>query len=246
MEPEHCLSSSPKRSRLEFGPWAFRLKNQLGETSSDSSDSDVISSSKLPSSTASTEPNPTARRKVASEHPSGELSKSDTSSSSFSSSTDSESEPESEEDEADDSSDDAPSGNDERMHSRTNHVPSRPSAHIPNNSALRARLASFLPSLKAANEDLERDIAAGKMMGLEVDSEEEGQGQYIEMNLGLGVLQEGEDEDGEQSSEENESSESSASSGSSGKPTKQEKNIISKLMGNKADQQKPKIEEMGS
>ncbi|KAF3483199.1 uncharacterized protein GIQ15_02523 [Arthroderma uncinatum] len=250
VDAEQCLSSSPKRSKLESGAWAFRVKNQMDETNSESNDSDAKPESKSPTSTASiTEPKPAVRQRIASRRSSPEVSEpveseseseSDSSSSSSSSSADSGSESEAEVDDA--------SSDDEQMHDQSARVPSRPSTNVPINSALRARLASFIPSLKAANEDLERDIAAGKAMGLEVDSEEEGQGQYIEMNLGLGVLQEGDDGDGdgEHSSDESESSESSDSSRSSGKPTKKEKNIIRKLMGNKADLQKPKIEEMGS
>ena len=83
---------------------------------------------------------------------------------------------------AGESSDEEKSDDDEQMDDQPSpSIPSRPFASLPNNSALRARLASFLPSLKAANEDLEREIAAGKSMTLEVDNEDEGQGRLIEM-----------------------------------------------------------------
>lgn len=83
---------------------------------------------------------------------------------------------------AGESSDEEKSDDDEQMDDPPGpSIPSRPFSSLPNNSALRARLASFLPSLKAANEDLEREIAAGKSMTLEVDNEDDGQGQLIEM-----------------------------------------------------------------
>ncbi|PYH99310.1 hypothetical protein BO71DRAFT_437431 [Aspergillus ellipticus CBS 707.79] len=85
--------------------------------------------------------------------------------------------------------------------------------HMKQNPDLMARLSSFLPQMKSANEHLEREIAAGRgrdvMLeeeegdeeGDEEGAEEEGEGegrQYIEMNLGLGVLEE---KDGEQDAE---------------------------------------------
>ncbi|EFE38272.1 conserved hypothetical protein [Trichophyton verrucosum HKI 0517] len=83
---------------------------------------------------------------------------------------------------AGESSDEEKSDDDEQMDDQPGpSIPSRQFSSLPDNSALRARLASFLPSLKAANEDLEREIAAGKSMTLEVDNEDEGQGQLIEM-----------------------------------------------------------------
>lgn len=49
-------------------------------------------------------------------------------------------------------------------------------------SDLLARLSAFVPKLKNANEDLEKEIAAGRGQDLMVDSVEEGDGKdYIEM-----------------------------------------------------------------
>ncbi|KAL6234474.1 hypothetical protein BDW75DRAFT_163939 [Aspergillus navahoensis] len=62
--------------------------------------------------------------------------------------------------------------------------------------SLLSRLSAFLPQMKSANENLEREIAAGRGKEIrlddDVDEESDGQreGQYIEMNLGLGVLEE--------------------------------------------------------
>ncbi|KAM5454738.1 hypothetical protein MaudCBS49596_002035 [Microsporum audouinii] len=220
--PDQGLCSSSKRSRLETGTWALRNESQLSESNSDHRNSGINSATK--------EPELATRSEIASKGSSPELSDSDpTSPSASSGDSDSESEYE--------SSDEEPSDDDEQMHNQTIHIPSRPSANIPNNSALRARLASFIPSLKAANENLEREIAAGKTMTLEVDNADEGKGQYIEMNLGLGVLQEGEDDH---------ISEGSESSDCAEKNTNQEKNIIDKLMGKKPVPRKPNIEEVDS
>lgn len=68
----------------------------------------------------------------------------------------------------------------------------KPRIHRVPDSDLSSRLSAFLPALKAANEDLQRDLAAGRLVSAELheDSEEateelegDGQrrGQYIEM-----------------------------------------------------------------
>ncbi|KAL4768582.1 hypothetical protein BDW60DRAFT_197147 [Aspergillus nidulans var. acristatus] len=66
---------------------------------------------------------------------------------------------------------------------------------IEQESSLLNRLSAFLPQMKSANEDLEREIAAGRAKDIRLDDVDEGSdgqrdGQYIEMNLGLGVLEE--------------------------------------------------------
>ncbi|KAF1944032.1 hypothetical protein EJ02DRAFT_114980 [Clathrospora elynae] len=53
---------------------------------------------------------------------------------------------------------------------------------------IRGFLKDFLPQLKAANEELEVQRKAGTLRGLEDADEEEG-APYIEMDLGLGVLE---------------------------------------------------------
>ncbi|EGD97666.1 hypothetical protein TESG_05068 [Trichophyton tonsurans CBS 112818] len=210
-------SPSSKESGKVSESLTLRDKGQLGGTNSVSGDSEA---------------NPTSEE--ISKCSSPELTDSEPTSSSGSS-VDSDSDSE-----AGESSDEEKSGDDEQMDDQpsSSTIPSRPFASLPNNAALRARLANFLPSLKAANEDLEREIAAGKSMTLEVENEDEGQGQLIEMNLGLGVLQEKGEESYEHSDADSESSESI--------DPKEEKNVIGKLMGKKADLQKPKIEDLGS
>ncbi|KAL2865401.1 NOPCHAP1/New4 family protein [Aspergillus lucknowensis] len=62
---------------------------------------------------------------------------------------------------------------------------------IDNPPSLLTKLSAFLPQMKSANEDLQREIAAGRMKEIQLDNEDEqGDGQYIEMKLGLGVLEE--------------------------------------------------------
>jgi hypothetical protein len=59
------------------------------------------------------------------------------------------------------------------------------SATVTGSSDLRSRIASFLPQLRKANEEL---MAAGD--NRRIDAVAEDQDQYIEMDLGLGVLKE--------------------------------------------------------
>ncbi|RAH80791.1 hypothetical protein BO86DRAFT_389989 [Aspergillus japonicus CBS 114.51] len=83
----------------------------------------------------------------------------------------------------------------------------KPNIHrIQQTPDLLSRLSAFLPQMKTANEQLERDIAAGRAKDIRLDDamdededEDEGEGEddgqadgkrYIEMNLGLGVLEE--------------------------------------------------------
>ncbi|KAF2873579.1 hypothetical protein BDV95DRAFT_605073 [Massariosphaeria phaeospora] len=55
---------------------------------------------------------------------------------------------------------------------------------------LRSFLRSFLPQLKAANAELEVQREAGTLKGREIDAaDDEDEQPYIEMNLGLGVLE---------------------------------------------------------
>jgi hypothetical protein len=64
-------------------------------------------------------------------------------------------------------------------------VPSHPRSSATSQTDLRSRLASFLPQLQQANAKLETDPDAASRQIDHVDDAEE---QYIEMNLGLGVL----------------------------------------------------------
>ncbi|KKZ62740.1 hypothetical protein EMCG_00326 [[Emmonsia] crescens] len=136
-------------------------------------------------------------------------------------------------------------------------VPHRPPHLKPsigrfNGSTLRNRLTSFLPELRAANEDLEKDIAAGNVAGVELDHSEDAEvdGEYIEMNLGLGVLEEQGDDTGSDTSPDNESAisyDEDNSTRSARKPQpkpRQNINVMNKLMGNQPEIQRPTIEEM--
>ncbi|KAI1931164.1 hypothetical protein LOZ66_001905 [Ophidiomyces ophidiicola] len=122
--------------------------------------------------------------------------------------------------------------------------------HIPA-SELSSRLSAFLPVLKAANEDLERDIVAGKLISAEIHDEGESadeetgakqpERQYIEMNLGLGVLEQNQDQVSETSSDE--ASTPIENEGGQARPEK-DTNVLDKLMGSKSKVKKPVIHEM--
>ncbi|KAJ5902082.1 hypothetical protein N7495_002610 [Penicillium taxi] len=76
-------------------------------------------------------------------------------------------------------------------------IPSVPARRKPvirkmnTNKDLMSRLSAFLPEMKNANEELEKEIAAGRGKDLVLDDADDADGkEYIEMNLGLGVLEE--------------------------------------------------------
>ncbi|RAH65706.1 uncharacterized protein BO66DRAFT_395250 [Aspergillus aculeatinus CBS 121060] len=125
----------------------------------------------------------------------------------------------SEEEESDNDEEDAPATATQPRAPRPAHNPSsaasadtsipripalpKPNIHrIPQTPDLLSRLSAFLPQMKTANEQLERDIAAGRAKDIRLDDamdededgdedeEEEDGKRYIEMNLGLGVLEE--------------------------------------------------------
>ncbi|CAL5871126.1 uncharacterized protein PFLUO_LOCUS5372 [Penicillium psychrofluorescens] len=133
-------------------------------------------------------------------------------------------------------------------------------------SGLLSRLSSFLPQMKDANESLQKDIAAGTAGDIILDSSldirgsgdeddeeededmEKGEGggegkwqrQYIEMNLGLGVLEE-KREDGSTAEESPDSHHPAKDASAAPKDS----NVLGKLMKTKqSSTEKPTIEEM--
>lgn len=118
-------------------------------------------------------------------------------------------------------------------------------------SALLERLRGFLPQMAAANKTLEVERAAGTLpeRDLERVDEEGGEGGYIEMNLGLGVLEE-RDPDAESSSSESEGSDEEedmvATSGDQrGGRVRREKDVLGRLMGQKRGGAGVQIQELG-
>ncbi|OJD10800.1 hypothetical protein AJ78_08285 [Emergomyces pasteurianus Ep9510] len=128
----------------------------------------------------------------------------------------------------------------------------KPSIHRLNGSTLRSRLTSFLPQLRVANENLEKEIAAGNAAGVELSQSEDTEidGQYIEMNLGLGVLEEQRGESGSLTSTDTESTISYDEDNSARPATKKQPkphhdmNVMNKLMGNKPETKRPTIEDI--
>jgi hypothetical protein len=114
---------------------------------------------------------------------------------------------------------------------------------------LLSRLSAFLPKMKSANEDLQREIAAGRGKDLQLDEvENQEEGQYIEMNLGLGVLEEkradgcsSTDEelrDGPEFANDEDAAELDAG-------LQKDSDILDKLMGKeKSSDQKPTIQDL--
>ncbi|KAI9763300.1 MAG: hypothetical protein M1840_000782 [Geoglossum simile] len=126
-------------------------------------------------------------------------------------------------------------------------------------SSLLSRLSTLLPALEAANAELERDRAAGTLKDRQIDNvDENADGGYIEMDLGLGVLEERNLDDTTTcggTSEETLSSESDDDNvdirnNQFGKSSSSERNILGRLMGQKKrnigrSKAKPMILEVG-
>jgi hypothetical protein len=127
------------------------------------------------------------------------------------------------------------------------------------------RLQHFIPEMKAANQELEKERAAGTLERRNIEKVEDEEGQHIEMvsvwllivdfvtdtdrhmqNLGLGVLEE---KDPEQASDDGNQSEGtfsdSENNGTVGRD--QEEDVLGKLMGHKKNRRKPiHIEEVSN
>ncbi|KAF2398672.1 hypothetical protein EJ06DRAFT_88179 [Trichodelitschia bisporula] len=101
-------------------------------------------------------------------------------------------------------------------------------------SPLLQQLRGFLPQLKAANEELEKAREEGKLDERVIENVDEGD-QYIELNLGLGVLEE-KDPNKESSDSESEEEEDDD------KP--KEKDVMGKLLGKKAERKPGQIQEV--
>ena len=111
---------------------------------------------------------------------------------------------------------------------------------------IKARLSAFLPQLAAANSELDKDGACHSMEDVE-DGE-----QHIEMNLGLGVLEEKQEGDSSSSDESSECDSEEADEDdvpvSSGvvKRTKDDTDtkVMDKLLGQRRDRRRGGVEEM--
>ncbi|PYI08633.1 hypothetical protein BO78DRAFT_459710 [Aspergillus sclerotiicarbonarius CBS 121057] len=124
----------------------------------------------------------------------------------------------------------------------------KPRIHrIEKNPDLLSRLSSFLPQMKTANEHLEQEIAAGRAKDVQMDDlDDDEEGQYIEMNLGLGVLEEKRpDEESNNASEgEPEGKQNEHVLPERPKAAK-DSNVLDTLMGNaESSSEKPTIEEI--
>ena len=143
------------------------------------------------------------------------------------------SEEDEEEDEEDDSSEadsdsDEEDGEDEEDEERdeeATRVPTKPNMRVNEAGDLKSRLAAFLPQLAESNLQIEQLKKRGEYKGME--DVEEGS-QYIEMDLGLGVLEEKKPGQEEEEEDEDEKMEEAGGAGD-----KKEEDVLGKLMGYK-------------
>ncbi|GAB7357192.1 hypothetical protein MBLNU459_g8178t1 [Dothideomycetes sp. NU459] len=155
----------------------------------------------------------------------------------------------SESEEEDDSDLDSNDTGAEEDHIVTIGGPTKPAIRKPKADAfdLKAQLAAFLPQLAAANLELEKLRAAGELEGARIDNvDENAEGGYIEMNLGLGVLEQkkdGEDEE-EDEAEEDQDGTAEISTGLDSSVGKKEKDVLGRMMGFKNGRQGAGIEEV--
>ncbi|ODM16833.1 hypothetical protein SI65_07798 [Aspergillus cristatus] len=160
-------------------------------------------------------------------------------------------------DSSDDDEEDEQETRDQEERENNGAIPSIPGRQKPRihridrNSDIMSRLTAFLPQMKSANEDLERELAAGRGKELQVDgADEEVEGRYIEMNLGLGVLEEkrsGDENNNSSSDDEDERPDNEEGKQHSTELPSRPKDpsVLGKLMGvNNDDSKKPTIEEM--
>ncbi|CRG83081.1 hypothetical protein PISL3812_00429 [Talaromyces islandicus] len=128
------------------------------------------------------------------------------------------------------------------------YVPGRPKPKIQRtnpleHSGLMSRISSFLPQLQAANVDLEQKLAAGGTKDMIMDDAQDDDEQYIEMNLGLGVLKEKRDDD---SSDSQDDASNSDHEDHEDAAEKSESHIMDRLMGikSRSNEEAPGIQEV--
>lgn len=178
-QPASPPSSLTKRPRTQLAAGQRQLGRSSDAESSSSSETSSLSS-RDSSDTSSSAEDDSNEESTSSAGTSSSSSSSSCPSPSSSESDDSEG---SEAEEAEDDVDGLDGGHDEAA---IEYVPARakPRIHrVQTDSGILSRVSSFLPKLKAANEDLQRDIAAGRAKDVVMDDvdEEQGEGQYIEM-----------------------------------------------------------------
>jgi len=106
---------------------------------------------------------------------------------------------------------------------------------------LKSRLKAFIPELKAANQELEKEKVDGSIERRNIEHVDEDEGPYIEMDLGLGVLEE-KPADTDSNEVDTDSDGDEPDTG----PRDKEPDVLGKLMGKDKSRRKPvQIEEVG-
>ncbi|KAK6005002.1 hypothetical protein QM012_007781 [Aureobasidium pullulans] len=126
----------------------------------------------------------------------------------------------------------------------------KPNFALPATSDLQSRLQAFLPQMAAANAELEKLAKDGGLEGKRLEDVGEGD-EYVEMELGLGVMEEKKGGEGSSDDSSHESSEDSSEDSSDNdeeddqehkkkqkEKEQKEKDILGRLMGHKQGREK--------
>ncbi|GAD95066.1 conserved hypothetical protein [Paecilomyces variotii No. 5] len=247
-DPSSTVSPS-KRSRAP-APSGRAQRQSLSSSSSSSTDTTSTVSSRDSSTreSSSAEEDSDDESTSSGGTTSSSASSSPSSSSSSSSSSESERGDERRVEDAENDSDESDDSSDDEEDDSIINVRGRPRPRIQRingDSSVLSRISDFLPRLKAANEELRRNFEAGKSKDIVMDDvDEEDEGQYIEMNLGLGVLEGQNDEGRDESSTKDDSDGTSDNEPEPSTSRQGNSNVLDKLMGRKAKSKRPAIEEM--
>ncbi|CAD0046214.1 unnamed protein product [Aureobasidium pullulans] len=127
----------------------------------------------------------------------------------------------------------------------------KPNFARPATSDLKSRLQTFLPQMAAANAELEKLAQEGGLEGKRLEDVGEGD-EYVEMELGLGVMEEkkegddssdetsdeSSDDSSEDSSEEDDDDDEKEQKKKQKEKEQKEKDILGRLMGHKQGREK--------
>lgn len=188
-EPTQAVTPQDRRKRAKMSPRDQQSNNSGNSNSGNSSDASRRSISESSALLSTPPPNPSLTSSKGGVHGTKD-SDSETSVSSDSDSA------------SDASSSDNDDSEEEQDPIITLGGPKKPSMRVGGLGDLKTRLSTFLPQLAAANSELEERVRNGEMEGKRFEDVDDGDEGYIEMDLGLGVLEEQKERGAESSSDD--------------------------------------------